>query len=309
MKVILINNEHSGARFLELGRKARAVLSLCVLGAPLSILGLGYYVAQLAPTTVEQDLNLGAMQDELEQQSEAVADLRAASQRKLQALTRSAAELEARLVRLDALGQRLTDLAGLDQGEFDFGSKPALGGPLLQNEQSSDRRYDLGSELLALEQRVIDREQQLGVLQELLQNRQFADDVYLSGRPIKKGWMSSSFGQRTDPFTGRNAWHAGVDFAGKDGSDIVAVAAGVVTWSGDRSGYGAMIELNHGSGYSTRYGHNKDNLVKVGDLVKKGEVIAVMGSSGRSTGPHVHYEVYKHGRSVDPASYIHRSRR
>lgn len=309
MKVILINNEHSGARFLELGRKTRAVLSLCFLGLPLSMVGLGYFVAQLAPTTLEQDINLGAMQDELEQQSEAVADLRAASQRKLQALTRSAAELEARLLRLDALGQRLTDLAGLEQGEFDFGTKPALGGPLLRSEENTELRYDLGAELEALEQRVIDREQQLEVLQSLLLNRQFADDIYLSGRPIKKGWMSSPFGRRTDPFTGRNAWHAGVDFAGKDGADIVAVAAGVVTWSGERSGYGDMVEVNHGSGYSTRYAHNKLNLVKVGDLVKKGEVIAEMGSSGRSTGPHVHYEVYKHGRPVDPASYIHRSRR
>jgi murein DD-endopeptidase MepM/ murein hydrolase activator NlpD len=309
MKVILINNEHSGARFLELGRKTRAVLSLCFLGLPLSMVGLGYFVAQLAPTTVEQDINLGAMQDELEQQSEAVAELRAASQRKLQALTRSAAELEARLLRLDALGQRLTDLAGLEQGEFDFGTKPALGGPLLRNEENAPVRYDLGAELEELENRVIDREQQLEMLQALLLNRQFSDDIYLSGRPIKKGWMSSPFGRRTDPFTGRSAWHAGVDFAGKDGSDIVAVAAGVVIWSGERSGYGDMVEVNHGSGYSTLYAHNKLNLVKVGDLVKKGEVIAEMGSSGRSTGPHVHYEVYKHGRPVDPASYIHRSRR
>ena len=121
--------------------------------------------------------------------------------------------------------------------------------------------------------------------------------------------MSSRFGRRSDPFTGRVTWHNGVDFAGKKGSDIISVAAGVVTWSADRSGYGEMVEVNHGSGFSTRYGHAEKLLVKAGDVVKKGQVIAHMGSSGRSTGPHVHFEVYKHGRPVDPASYIHRTLR
>jgi len=149
----------------------------------------------------------------------------------------------------------------------------------------------------------------LGILETLLANRKIQDDVFLAGRPIKKGWMSSRFGRRSDPFTGRVAMHNGVDFAGREGSDIIAVASGVVTWSSDRYGYGQMVEINHGSGYITRYAHNKENKVQVGDIVKKGQVIALMGSSGRSTGPHVHFEVYKHGRPVDPASYIHRASR
>src|SRR5690606_13610451 len=101
----------------------------------------------------------------------------------------------------------------------------------------------------------------------------------------------------------------GVDFAGKLGSDVISVAAGVVTWSGDRNGYGNLVEVNHGGGFSTRYAHNQENLVKVGDVVKKGQVVAKMGTSGRSTGPHVHFEVYKNGRAVDPSSYIHRAAR
>ena len=160
-----------------------------------------------------------------------------------------------------------------------------------------------------LEARIADREYQLDMLQALLSNRQLQNDVFLSGRPIAKGWMSSPYGQRKDPFTGQQMWHQGVDFAGKLGSDVVAVAGGVVTWSGDRYGYGDMVEINHGGGYSTRYAHNKENLVKVGDIVKKGQVVALMGSSGRSTGPHVHYEVYKNGRPVDPASYVRRTQR
>ncbi len=160
-----------------------------------------------------------------------------------------------------------------------------------------------------LANQIEDREQQLATLDALMAKRKIQREIFIAGRPIKKGWMSSRYGRRTDPFNGRIAWHAGVDFAGKMGSDIVSVAAGVVTWSSKRSGYGQMVEVNHGGGFSTRYAHNSENLVKVGDIVQKGQVIALMGSSGRSTGPHVHFEVYKHGRAVDPASYIHRTHR
>ena len=113
---------------------------------------------------------------------------------------------------------------------------------------------------------------------------------------------------RTDPFNGRREYHKGVDLAGKEGSDIIAVAAGIVTWSGDRYGYGNMVEINHGNGYITRYGHCKEVLVKAGDSVTKGQVIAHMGSTGRSTGPHVHFEVHKNGRVVNPLNYLRAAR-
>ena len=292
---------------------------MCFLGVPLGLVAVGY----VAGKSAEVPEALAPLQDEVDAQNAAVADLRAEAERRLQALSRSVGEMEARLVRLDAMGQRLTDLAGLDDGEFDFSRTPALGGPLtgegvaltalnqpLSESQSAQLAPStLAAEMGDLEARIADREQQLDMLQALLSNRQLQDDVFLSGRPIRKGWMSSSFGQRKDPFTGQLHWHQGVDFAGKLGSDVIAVAGGLVTWSGDRYGYGDMVEINHGGGYSTRYAHNKENLVKVGDIVKKGQVVALMGSSGRSTGPHVHYEVYKNGRPVDPASYVRRTQR
>ncbi|MFP6794198.1 MAG: M23 family metallopeptidase, partial [Pseudomonadales bacterium] len=154
-----------------------------------------------------------------------------------------------------------------------------------------------------------DREQQLGVLETLLAKRKMDRDVFIAGRPVKKGWLSSRFGHRSDPISGNRAWHEGVDFAGKDGADVISVAAGVVVYADVRSGYGKMVEINHGGGYSTRYGHHKDLKVKSGDIVRKGEVIGQMGSSGRSTGPHVHFEVFKNGRVVDPSTYIHRASR
>lgn len=308
MKIILVDKRLGASRVIALGKWSRTVLSLCAIGLPLGMVGLGYQIAQSAG--VPQ--SLAPLQDEVEAQNEAIAELRADAERRLQSISLNVAEMEARLVRLDAMGSRLTGLAGLDDGEFDFSATPALGGPLNTGENGellAAAPSTLAAEMSDLEVRIADREQQLDFLQAVLSNRQLQKDIYLSGRPITKGWMSSRFGQRKDPFTGQADWHQGVDFAGKLGSDIVAVAGGVVTWSGERYGYGEMVEINHGGGYSTRYAHNKENLVKVGDIVSKGQVIAHMGSSGRSTGPHVHYEVYKNGRPVDPATYVRRTRR
>jgi len=134
----------------------------------------------------------------------------------------------------------------------------------------------------------------------------FADGSARRGSPVTAGYVSSQFGSRTDPFTGRLAFHKGVDFAGRAGADVVAVASGVVIWSGPRFGYGDMVEVNHGNGYVTRYAHNADNLVAVGDTVRRGQVIARMGDSGRATGPNLHFEVLLNDKVVDPLTYIGR---
>jgi murein DD-endopeptidase MepM/ murein hydrolase activator NlpD len=165
----------------------------------------------------------------------------------------------------------------------------------------------LEGELFALSNALDDREVQLDILSELIQGEQVRDDATPAGKPILSGWLSSHFGSRIDPFSGKKAWHEGIDFAGREGSDIIAVASGVVSWSGERSGYGNMVEVAHGDGVITRYAHNQENLVKVGDMVRRGDVVALMGNSGRSTGPHVHFEVHKNGRPVDPASYLRRT--
>jgi murein DD-endopeptidase MepM/ murein hydrolase activator NlpD len=155
-----------------------------------------------------------------------------------------------------------------------------------------------------LQMQIEDRSHQLDVLEALMMNRRLTLEVSPEGRPINSGWMSSVYGYRTDPFTGRRDFHPGVDFAGRAGSDVLAVASGVVTWSGKRYNYGTMVEVDHGNGLVTRYGHNQENLVRVGEKVRKGQVIATMGSSGRSTGPNVHLEVLKDGRKVNPLKYL-----
>lgn len=312
MKIIVVNKQHGQTRSFTLGSWARALLSVCLLGLPVTAAGvLGWQ--WLDQMTGDDEMltaeSREAWQARLAEQQEEIERAREQARSQVAALTLRVSELQARLMRLDALGEHLTSIANLDEGEFDFSQPPALGGPESADLGEPYSPPDFIEVIDQLSSQIENREQQLATLDALLAKRKLQEDIFIAGRPIKKGWMSSRFGRRTDPFSGQVAWHGGVDFAGKEEAEIISVAAGVVTWAKERHGYGKMVEINHGGGFTTRYAHNKENLVKVGDVVKKGQVIARMGSSGRSTGPHVHFEVYKHGRAVDPATYIHRASR
>ena len=309
MKVILISGKHGGSRSIEVGRWTRALVSFCCLGFPLGMLAIGYLAGQGSEASALRGTTLDTIQEGLDQQSLGLEALQNEAELKLQALTINLAELQARMTRLDALGEHLTAMADLGDGEFDFSRAPAVGGPLAGEYRVNFNAMDLASEVDSFEARLDNREQQLGILESLFHNRKLADETWLSGQPVEKGWVSSQYGMRTDPFSGSRTMHNGIDFAGKEGSNVLAVAAGVVTWTGSESGYGNMVEISHGDGFVTRYAHNKQNLVAPGDLVRKGDPIALVGTTGRSTGAHVHYEVYKHGRPVDPSSYVHRTRR
>ena len=309
MKIILINRKHGGSRSIELGRWSRALLSLCCLGLPLGMLAVGYVAGLESEPRSMRGASLDTLQDDLDRQAEELAELRGDAQRTLQAMTLSLAEIQARMTRLDALGEHLTAMADLQDGEFDFSQPPALGGPIGTEFTGDFDSFDLSTALARLDRQLSDREQQLAVLESLLSNRNLDEQAWISGRPVEKGWISSPYGMRTDPFTGKPAMHDGVDVAGKEGANVIAVAGGVVTYTGERSGYGHMVEISHGDGFVTRYAHNKQNLVEPGDVVRKGEPVALMGTTGRATGAHVHFEVYKHGRPVDPSSYIRRTRR
>jgi murein DD-endopeptidase MepM/ murein hydrolase activator NlpD len=307
MKVILISRKHGGSRSIDLSRWSRALLSLCCLGLPLGLAASGYLAGQESGARALRGETLDALQDELQKQSGELGDLEGSTERQVQAMTINLAELEARMTRLDALGQHLTAMAHLEEGEFDFSEPPALGGPMIGNAEAEFTTRDLDGELDRFEARLDDREQQLEMLESMLTNRKLDEEGSLSGFPVKKGYVSSRYGWRKDPINGKSAMHSGLDFAGRAGSDVVAAASGVVTWTGRDAGYGNIVEVSHGDNLVTRYAHNKENLVHPGDVVRKGDTIALMGSSGRSTGSHVHYEVYKNGRSVDPSSYVART--
>ena len=225
----------------------------------------------------------------------------------LTALTMKMAELQSQILRINALGERLAEASNIPENEFNFKEEPPSGGPLLEQDNIPVKSLpELTLELAALEKNIIYEEKQLNMLESLMLGHHIETTGYLSGRPITKGWLSSYFGTRKDPFNGRPAQHKGVDFAGKENAEIIATASGVVSWAGERSGYGNLIEIDHGQGMKTRYGHNKVLLVSAGDVVTKGQIIARMGSTGRSTGPHVHYEILRNNQQINPIKFIYR---
>jgi murein DD-endopeptidase MepM/ murein hydrolase activator NlpD len=307
MNVIVFSKRIGRARQFELTRPlaltVTVALTLAVLGGVFFAgLGLGArgLLAEPATQVVEWSQTL-------ETQRRQVLEAKGQLQEKLDALASRVGLMNAHVIRLDALGRRLTEMAGLDKGgEFDFEHSPAQGGPEGVTDGAAARAPELVSMLDDLAHQIQDRERQLGVLENLIAARNLRRQIVPDGRPVLQGWISSYFGSRADPFDGRSAFHKGVDFAAPEGSQVVAVASGVVTWSRDRFGYGRCVEINHGNGLVTRYAHNQKLLVAVGDTIQKGQPIALIGSTGRSTGPHLHFEVLKGGRAVDPMSFVGR---
>jgi murein DD-endopeptidase MepM/ murein hydrolase activator NlpD len=237
-------------------------------------------------------------------QKAGIARIHEAALSNLDALTLRLGRMQAQMLRLDTLGARLVAQAELDAKEFDFGIAPPVGGPQDAVARSATTVPDFLGMLGELDATVADREAKLAILEQMLLNRHLRERVVPSGRAVENGLLSSKFGRRIDPFSGKQEQHKGIDIAGKEGTNIMAVGDGIVTWSGKRAGYGNLVEINHGKGYVTRYGHNKQALVEAGETVKKGQVIALMGSTGRSTGPHVHIEVLHNDKHVNPAKYL-----
>jgi len=267
--------------------------------------GLGQWVAApAAPTGLPSSLTQD-FKKEVSAQRAALAAARLEAEAQTRATAQRMAQLHAQLVRLDAAGERMITLANLDPKEFSFGAPIAIGGPEADAVAEALPADPLLEQILAFENQLSDRERQLRVLEDLLLASKLQQDVAPSGWPVLGGYISSVFGFRSDPFTGRSTLHQGIDFAGPYGSPVYSVASGVVQFSGEQSGYGKLVEINHGNGYVTRYGHSSALLVKEGDAVRKNQVIAKLGNSGRSTGPHVHFEVLVNGRAVDPAQFVH----
>ncbi|MDQ6951154.1 MAG: M23 family metallopeptidase [Mariprofundales bacterium] len=225
-------------------------------------------------------------------------------EQRLHYMTRNLGVLEARINRLDSLGARLVAKVKLDPQMFAFDHLPAIGGgdiaaaTRIPEEQHLEDQVDLllhGSDHLGSKLDSIN-------FYLMLKHDQHRAKPHLW--PVDGGWLSSNFGLRVDPFSGRMAFHYGVDIADHIGENVRASAAGVVVFAGADGGYGHLVELDHGFGYRTRYAHLHDTVVQVGDVVKAGSVVGHIGSTGHSTGPHLHYEVRLHGRCINPANYL-----
>ncbi len=250
-----------------------------------------------------------ASSDFWQQEPKAAMSAETIPQAELSLLTRALATLEVRVIRLEALGLDLIQRYGLDEAAFDLLETPGMGGML--NPVVTNSGLELSETLTRLDEldrKLQSRELHLGVLKGILDDMNRDAMRLAPSWPAEKGWISSLYGNRVSPFSGRREFHAGVDIVARYGSGVRAFSGGIVKQAIVNGHYGKMIEIDHGNDFTTRYAHNSINLVTEGTVVSKGDVVALVGSSGRSTGPHLHFEIRRHGRSLDPAPYLSRTR-
>lgn len=310
MNIIVLSTALESRSHVHLGPRVlvASLLFISVLGV-LLLYG-SYRLGIQAQWTAQQKLRTQVKtlaqdwQVTLNRQQSALTKATYQAEQGLSTLAQRVGRLQAEVIRLNAIGKRLVTYADLEEGEFDFAYSPAIGGPEAFLAEGTLNLNDFLATMEQLEQEITDRQQQLGLLETVLIERDRKKAAFPAGRPLRGGWISSRYGYRIDPFSGQKEFHGGVDFAGKAGTKILSIAAGIVTWAGENRGYGKMVEIDHGNGYVTRYAHNQKIMVQVGESIAKGQSIALMGSTGRSTGPHVHLEVLYRGRSVDPLRFV-----
>ena len=286
----------------EHGKRVFAVL---VLMFAFSMFVVGRWSS---PTPVLMQQTIAGLKLEIMQQQNMLDQLSRDQDANVNALAVRLAELKAASTRLDALGQRLVQLGQLDPEEFDFNQPPPVGGPERIISDGSAKVLDVSKAITRLSAVLHQQMTRLDALQLLLLDRNLENERTPAGWPVSSGWISSGFGERNDPFTGKRTQHEGLDFAGIKGSEVLGVARGVVIWSGNKQGYGRTLEIDHGNGYVTRYAHNDELLVSAGDRVVAGQMVAKMGSSGRASSPHVHFEVLHRGKAVNPNKFVKQMR-
>lgn len=306
MNILIFSRQNSRKRSISLGPASLVLtgvglvavcLSLFIAGAEFGSRASSSYIAGVRGQTDS------LWHKELENQQLMLESVRQKAEKSLDAMASRLSLLQGHVLRIDALGARLAEMADLDDIDFDTLNPPGMGGPAPLAQESLSLS-DLAGTLDDIEKTIIDRREKLTAMESMLIDRALQEQIRPKGRPALGGWMSSLYGYRSDPLNGKKEFHQGVDFAGKLDTPITAVAAGIVIWSGLRYGYGNLVEISHGNGFITRYAHNRKNLVAVGEKVEKGEIIALMGTSGRSTGTHVHFEVLRNGKHLNPNSYL-----
>lgn len=239
-------------------------------------------------------------QDKITNQIEAVQALRLETKQELSAILAKVGDLQGQIMRLEASQLRQTEQVD----SFDD-QVLAIGGPEVSHYDFPPlSSHHLLSELDNMILQLENKQKQLTALESALVSRHIEEERYIIGRPLATGWLSSPYGVRKDPFTNVPTMHKGIDYAADIGTPVQATGAGIVAFSGTRSGFGRMIEIDHGAGIRTRYAHLQTLDVQVGDLVTRGVKIGEVGQTGRSTGPHVHYEVLHRGKQVDPTEFV-----
>lgn len=305
MNIIIVSKPFSGTRVLCLGeRRLQLIAGAALILVVLAIFGLGTWIGTsfIAPESLRKQLS--DTRSQLQHQKTEVDRLNGIVTRDMNALAVKLGRIQASSTRINALGERLAKLGKLDDGEFNFSAEPDMGGPAHAPLAMIVPPEQFSTELFRLQHQLAQQSRQLTVLEGLLEDRSLDQSLMPTGTPVRQGYISSGFGYRPDPISGSRDFHPGVDFDGEMGDDILAVAGGVVSFAGRKNGYGNLIEIDHGNGYVTRYAHNSSNALQVGDPVRPGDIVAKMGSTGRSTGTHVHFEVWENGRLVNPTTFI-----
>ena len=307
MKILVLRERTSHGGLCLSGHKLIAVGVAVLVALPIALGLTSYWVV----ASVDRALNPFtdpeyriAVESRVNEQEEQIRKTREYVRKHLDVLGSRVGGLQAQVSRIEAVEQRISNAAGIDLADFQFDETPPIGG-VSGADTSDSQQIDLENAIDAIESQLSLRESQIAAMDFLLSKRDLKSKQTPAGWPVNGGWVSSSFGSRMHPISGKKQFHRGVDIPGKEGAEVLAVADGVVTRAEQTSDYGWLVVLDHGDSYSTLYSHNRRNLVGVGETVAKGQPIAEVGSTGRSTGPHVHFEVLKSGRNINPVKYLY----
>jgi murein DD-endopeptidase MepM/ murein hydrolase activator NlpD len=300
VNIILVSDSLAKSRSMTLSQGQVFLIAFGILMAGF-ILATATYVVTMKFAVDLRNPYLRALMASLHQDE--VKRSEANVKENLDALAAKVGELQARILRLDAFGERLAKAAGIKREEFRFDEKPGQGGPAVP----------LGPELTVPEfQRMLDdmsrlvddRGEKLGVLDSFFMDDRLARKTVPTTMPVTGGYYSSNYGYRLDPITGHSEFHTGVDIVAGIGTKVVAAAGGVVSYSGTMLEYGNVVDVDHDNGLTSRYAHLSKRLVKAGDVVMKGQLIALVGNTGRTTGPHLHFEVREKGIPLNPNKFL-----
>ncbi len=304
MNIILVSNNLAKTRSVSLNG-IHLLLAAAIFFAlfVMAVLSAEYAIVRFQPGRISNEMRSWLATAQNQEQQKQQAYLRES----LDTMAVSLGQMQARLLRLDSLGSRLVKVAGMKPQEIDFSQKPAQGGAYVPVGQQDISMASMNQQLGNLSELMTDRGDKLAALETLLQQDRLRKKMLNTVAPVSSGWYSSNFGWRIDPFTGKSAMHEGVDFVVPLGTPIHAAASGIVVYAGLHPDFGNLVEIDHGNDILTRYAHASKLVVKVGEVVKKGQLISYVGSTGRSTGNHLHFEVRFKGLAQNPVRFLQNS--
>ncbi len=301
MQIIIVDQRLSRARTVTVDKRVLLAVATGLLSAVL-LVAVGLYaitfrVAAGVRIPVVHEIVAFVMRDEVARNEQFVRD-------NVTAMARKLGEMQAQLMRLDALGERVARMSGIRPEEFSFKELPGRGGAEPTADSRAMTLAELRNELERIARGVEHRADYMDIIESELVSAQVRRALLPQNTPVSEGFVGSGYGMRTDPFTGQLAMHAGVDFAAPIGTPVFAAAGGVVASAEKNPVFGNMVKIDHGNGLSTLYAHASKLVVKAGDIVKRGQKIAEVGSTGRSTGPHLHFEVHVNGVPRNPSKFL-----